>query len=139
MAAASGNGGVLQVSAGGTTLLQAVASLTSWSLDKTSEVIETSTMGTSATRTYISGQTGFSGSADALWNDDDAAQEAIQTALDSQDDLFSIKLYPVGTSAGDFWSGGVIITGINFTAALNSPVGFSFTFQGTGTLTLNNA
>tara|TARA_Y100000593_G_scaffold94114_1_gene191699 strand:+ start:860 stop:1279 length:420 start_codon:yes stop_codon:yes gene_type:complete len=139
MAAASGNGGVLQVSAGGTTLLQAVASLTSWSLDKTSEVIETSAMGTSATRTYISGQTGFSGSADALWNDDDAAQEAIQTALDSQDDLFSIKLYPVGTSAGDFWSGGVIITGINFTAALNSPVGFSFTFQGTGTLTLNNA
>ena len=139
MAAASGNGGVLQVSAGGTTLLQAVASLTSWSLDKTSEVIETSAMGTSATRTYISGQTGFSGSADALWNDDDAAQEAIQTALDGQDDLFSIKLYPVGTSAGDFWSGGVIITGINFTAALNSPVGFSFTFQGTGTLTLNNA
>ena len=139
MAAASGNGGVLQVSAGGTTLLQAVASLTSWSLDKTSEVIETSAMGTSATRTYISGQTGFSGSADALWNDDDAAQEAIQTALDGQDDLFSIKLYPVGTSSGDFWSAGVIITGISFTSSLNSPVGFSFTFQGTGTLTLNNA
>lgn len=139
MAAASGNGGVLQVSAGGTTLTSAVASLTSWTLDKSSEVIETSAMGTSATRTYISGQTGFSGSADALWNDDDAAQEAIQTALDGQDNSFTVKLYPVGTSAGDYWSGGIIITGISFTASLNSPVGFSFTFQGTGTLTLNNA
>ena len=74
-----------------------------------------------------------------IWNDDDAAQEAIQTALDGQDNSFTVKLYPVGTSSGDYWSGGIIITGISFTASLNSPVGFSFTFQGTGTLTLNNA
>ena len=66
-------------------------------------------------------------------------QEAIQTALDGQDNSFTVKLYPVGTSSGDYWSGGIIITGISFTASLNSPVGFSFTFQGTGTLTLNNA
>ena len=117
MAASSGNGGVLQ----------------------TSDTIETSSMGTSLAKTFIPGQTSFSGSADALWNDDDTSMESIQTALAAGDSTFFIKLYPVGTSAGDFYSGSIVLTGFSITSSLNSPIGFSFTFQGTGTLTLNNA
>ena len=139
MAAASGNGGVLQTSATGTTAYTAIASLQSWSLERSAEAIETSEMGTSTAKTFISGQHSFSGSAEAFWNDDDVSQEAIETALTGNDNGFQIKLYPIGTSSGDFWSGGIIITGVSFTASLNSPVGFSFTFQGTGTLTHNNA
>jgi predicted secreted protein len=140
MAAASGNGGVLQVSATGTTAFTAIASLQSWSLERSAEAIETSEMGTSTAKTFISGQTSFSGSAEAFWNDDQVAgQEAIETALTGNDNTFQIKLYPVGTSSGDYWSGGIIITGVSFSASLNSPVGFSFTFQGTGDLTHNDA
>ena len=106
---------------------------------KGSHPIETSAMGTSLAKTFIPGQTSFSGSADALWNDDDTSMESIQTALAAGDTSFYIKLYPVGTSSGDFYSGAIVITGFSITSSLNSPIGFSFTFQGTGTLTLNNA
>jgi len=138
MAASSGNGGVLQTSADDSTY-NAIASLQSWTLEQASDAIETSSMGTSLTKTFIPGQTSFSGSAEALWNDDDTSMEEIQTALSGGDTTFYVKLYPVGTSAGDYYSGQIIITGVSITASLNSPIGFSFSFQGTGTLTLNNA
>lgn len=138
MAASSGNGGVLQTSPDDSTY-SAIASLQSWTLEQAADTIETSSMGTSLTKTFIPGQTSFSGSADALWNDDDTSQESIQTALTGGDSTFYIKLYPVGTSSGDYYSGQVVITGFSITSSLNSPIGFSFTFQGTGTLTLNNA
>ena len=138
MAASSGNGGVLQTSADDTTY-NAIASLQSWTLEQAADAIETSEMGTSLTKSFIPGQTSFSGSAEALWNDDDTSMESIQTALSSGDTTFYVKLYPVGTSAGDYYSGQIIITGVSITASLNSPIGFSFSFQGTGTLTLNNA
>lgn len=138
MAASSGNGGVLQTSADDTTY-NAIASLQSWTLEQAADAIETSSMGTSLTKTFIPGQTSFSGSAEALWNDDDTSMEEIQTALSGGDTTFYVKLYPVGTSAGDYYSGQIIITGVSITASLNSPIGFSFSFQGTGTLTLNNA
>lgn len=138
MAASSGNGGVLQTSADDTTY-NAIASLQSWTLEQAADAIETSSMGTSLTKSFIPGQTSFSGSAEALWNDDDTSMEEIQTALSGGDSTFYLKLYPVGTSAGDYYSGQIIITGVSITASLNSPIGFSFSFQGTGTLTLNNA
>ena len=138
MAASSGNGGVLQTSPDDSTY-SAIASLQSWTLEQSADTIETSEMGTSLTKTFIPGQTSFSGSADALWNDDDTSQESIQTALTGGDSTFYVKLYPVGTSAGDYYSGQILITGFSITSSLNSPIGFSFTFQGTGTLTLNNA
>ena len=138
MAAASGNGGVLQTSPDDSTY-SAIASLQSWTLEQAADAIETSSMGTSLTKSFLPGQTSFSGSAEALWNDDDTSMESIQTALSSGDTTFFIKLYPVGTSAGDFYSGSIVITGVSITASLNSPIGFSFSFQGTGTLTLNNA
>ena len=138
MAASSGNGGVLQTSPDDSTY-SAIASLQSWTLEQVADTIETSAMGTSLTKTFIPGQTSFSGSADALWNDDDTSQESIQTALTGGDSTFYIKLYPVGTSSGDYYSGQIVITGFSITSSLNSPIGFSFTFQGTGTLTLNNA
>ena len=138
MAASSGNGGVLQTSPDDSTY-SAIASLQSWTLEQAADTIETSAMGTSLTKTFIPGQTSFSGSADALWNDDDTSQESIQTALTGGDSTFYVKLYPIGTSAGDYYSGQILITNFSISASLNAPIGFSFSFQGTGTLTLNNA
>ena len=138
MAASSGNGGVLQTSPDDSTY-SAIASLQSWTLEQAADTIETSAMGTALGKTFIPGQTSFSGSADALWNDDDTSMESIQTGLAAGDTTFYIKLYPAGTSSGDFYSGQIVLTGFSITSSLNSPIGFSFTFQGTGVLTLNNA
>ena len=115
MAASSGNGGVLQTSPDDSTY-SAIASLQSWTLEQAADTIETSAMGTSLAKSFIPGQTSWSG-----------------------DTTFYVKLYPVGTSSGDYYSGAIVLTGFSINASLNSPIGFSFTFQGTGTLTLNNA
>ncbi len=97
MAASSGNGGVLQTSPDDSTY-SAIASLQSWTLEQSADTIETTEMGTSLAKTFIPGQTSFSGSAEALWNDDDTSQESIQTALSGGDSTFFIKLYPIGSS-----------------------------------------
>ena len=116
MAASSGNGGVLQTSPDDSTY-SAIASLQSWTLEQAADAIETSAMGTSLTKSFLPGQTSFSGSAEALWNDDDTSMESIQTALSSGDTTFFIKLYPVGTSAGDFYSGQIVLTGFSITSS----------------------
>ena len=135
MAAVSGNAGVLQTSPDDSTY-SAIASLQSWTLQQDADTIETSAMGASLGKTFIPGQTNFSGSADALWNDDDVSQESIQTALAAGDTTFYIKLYPAGVGASDFYSGLIVLTSFSITSSLNSPIGFSFSFQGTGALTL---
>lgn len=138
MAVSSGNGGVLQISPDNSTY-SAVASLTDWSLETSAETLDVTAMGANNYKEFLPGQFSWSGSASAHWNDDDTAQEAIETGLTGADSTFYVKLYPVGTSAGDYWSGSIVVTSVSHTGALNSPVGFSFSFQGTGALTRNNA
>ena len=136
--AVSGNGGVLQISPDDSTY-SAVANLTDWSLETSADTLETTAMGANNHKTFIPGQFSWSGSASAHWTDDDTAQEAIETALTGADSSFHLKLYPVGSSSGDWWSGQIVVSSVSFSGALNSPVGFSFSFQGTGALTRNNA
>ena len=140
MAVSSGNGGVLQVSADNSSY-SAIASLTDWSLETSAETIDVSAMhATNKHKEFLPGQYTWSGSASAHWNDDDTGgQEAIETALTGGDSTFYIKLYPIGTSAGDYWSGTIVVTSVSYTGALNSPVGFSFSFQGNGALTHTDA
>lgn len=136
MAVASGNGGVLQTSPDNTTFT-AVASLTDWSFEFSADTIDVTAMSTNNYKEFLAGQYSWSGSASAHWNDDDVAHESIQDALTSGDSTFYIKLYPTGTSSGDWWSGNILITSVSHSGALNSPVGFSFSFQGTGAVTRN--
>ena len=138
MAAVTGNGGVLQVSADDSTY-SAVASLTNWSLEISADTMEVTGMSTNNYKEFLPGQYSWSGSASAHWNDDDTGQEAVETALTGADSTFYVKLYPVGTSSGDYWSGTVLLSGVSHSGALNSPISFSFSFQGTGVLTRNNA
>jgi len=138
MAVASGNGGVLQISPDDSTY-SAVASITDWSLEISADTIESTGMGATNHKTFLPGQYTWSGSSSAHWNDDDTAQEALETGLIGADSTFYVKLYPVGTSSGDYWTGQIVVTSVSHSGALNSPIGFSFSFQGTGALTRNNA
>ena len=138
MAAVTGNAGVLQVSPDDSTY-SAVASLTSWSLEESADAVETTAMGTNNYKTFIPGQYSWTGSGEAHWSDDDTAQEGVETALIGADTTFYVKLYPVGTSAGDYYSGKIVVTGLSLSGSLNTPIGFSFSFQGAGPLTHTNA
>jgi predicted secreted protein len=134
----AGNGGVLEISADNVTYSE-VAELTSWSIEESGEAIETTSMGSDRFKTFIQGNYGWSGSGEANWSDDDTAQEAIETALISGDSTFYGKFFPIGTSAGDYWSGLIVVTGVSFSGSVDAPISFSFSFQGTGALTHTNA
>ena len=138
MAVSKGNSGVLQTSAtsGGTYV--SVGSLVSWSLETTGESIETTAMGATKFKTFTAGNYGWSGSADCLWEDDDATQEALFATLQASTNYF-VKLYPIGTSAGDYWSGEIVVTSVSESGAIDDTIKYSLSFQGTGALTLNNA
>ena len=134
----TGNGGVLEISADNVTYNE-VAELTSWSIEESGEAIETTSMGSDRFKTFIQGNYGWSGSGEANWSDDDTAQEAIETALISGDSTVYGKFFPLGTSAGDYWSGLIVPTGVSFSGSVDAPISFSFSFQGTGALTHTNA
>ena len=134
----AGNGGVLEISADNITYSE-VAELTSWSIEESGEAIETTTMSTNIYKTFIPGNYGWSGSGEANWVDDDTAQEAIETALTGGDSTFYGKFYGLGTSSGDYWSGKIVVTGVSFSGSIDAPISFSFSFQGSGPITHNNA
>tara|TARA_R100000808_G_C2133705_1_gene142388 strand:- start:487 stop:903 length:417 start_codon:yes stop_codon:yes gene_type:complete len=138
MAVVSGNGGVLQISEDDSSY-HAVATLTDWSIETSAEVIDATGMTTNNFKDFLPGMYSWSGSASAHWNDDDDAQEEIERGLLAGDSTFWVKLYPVGTSGGDWWSGKIVVSSLSRSGALNSPISFSFSFQGTGALTRTNA
>jgi predicted secreted protein len=133
MTAIVGNAGALKV--GGNT----VAELRNYSIELTSDTIETTNMG-DATRQYVKGLSGFSGSADAYWD------PAHFTTVDLDGFIFgsvgstgtSISLYPegdVGSGTDKIMSGTVIVTGYTINGSFDGMVEASISFQGTGALT----
>lgn len=129
MATIVGNDG--QVVIGGI----AVVSTRNFSVDMTSDTIETSTMGQDV-RTYVKGMSSWSGSADIYFNTDDyqantiitstslaaigSAPVAVKFYLD-QEDTNDVVLYGNG-----------IITGYSVSSSMDGLVEATISFQGSG-------
>lgn len=103
----------------------------SWTLSYVGDALETTNFdSTGATRTYIAGLTGWSGSFDALYS-------TSNTAVPGAIGTLNLKS---GSSTGlGNWSGSIIITGMDMTTPRDGLVTQSYTFQGTGTLTASTA
>ena len=134
MSAIRGNSGVLQLES------TAVAEITSFTLDTTQDTAETSAMG-STSRTYISTMQSYSGSADFILEggSDTAQHDAIADleVFTADGEPAAIVLYPEGDASGNIEiTGNVIITGYSITGSFDGVVTGSFTFQGTGDLTM---
>ena len=138
MAVSKGNAGVLPASSTSGGSYTAVGSLVSWTLEQSGESVETTVMGANKFKSFTPGNYSWSGSAECLWEDDDSVQEAFFNTQQASTSYF-IKLYPIGSSAGDYWSGEVVVTGISESGAIDDTIKYSLSFQGTGALTLNNA
>jgi len=92
--------------------------LKSFSFSENSDTIETSNLSSTA-KTYAAGKTGFSGSAEAFWDNDDAGQTALSN----------------GATTGDkFRTGTCIVSEISTSLSTEGMVEASFTFTGSGTL-----
>lgn len=109
-----------------------IASVRSFSISQVGDIIETSVMGTQA-KSYLPGQTSFTGTMDVLFNSGDSAQDTLAAAVGS--DPATVELYPSGDVAGKKFTGEVIITGYDLTADQNDAVTATVSFQGTGALT----
>jgi len=128
MATHTGSEGVVHI---GT---DAVGELRSYSFNETGEPIETTTLGDSA-KTFVAGTTSWSGSCDVFWDENDTAQTALTTNAS-----VTLKFYPEGATTGDkYFSGTALVTGIDRSAAQDGIVEASFSFTGTGALSLATA
>lgn len=113
----------------------AVAELKGWSFEETAEVIDDTTLGDAA-KTHQVGTTSASGSIDCFWDETDTnGQGAI--AVGSE---VTLNMYPEGNTTGDtYYTGSVIITGVNRQAAIDGMVEASYSWTANGAITESTA
>lgn len=133
MATLTGNNGVVKIdNAGGTPT--AVAAVRNFSVDITSDTIETTTMGVDQ-RTYVKGLSTWTGSADIYF---DAANYGNIAALNGTgvsvgSSPITVEFYLDNTS--NKFSGEAIITGFTVNSSMDGMVEASISIQGSGACT----
>jgi predicted secreted protein len=138
MAILSGNNGVIKIDATVGGSATAVANVRNFSIELTSDTIETSTMGIDV-RTYVKGMSAWSGSADIYF--DPAASTgtlAVHSVLNPTSGTVGQGTLSfegiLNTTAGVF-GGEIIITGFTVNSTLDGMVEASISFQGSGACT----
>tara|TARA_R100001129_G_scaffold81300_1_gene55421 strand:- start:54 stop:470 length:417 start_codon:yes stop_codon:yes gene_type:complete len=129
----AGTSGVAKFDVGGSATV--IASVISFTLTNTGDVIETSSMGATA-RTFVPGLTSATTSLSLYFVDGDSAQAALQSAPGAA--AATIELYPSGTSTGQKLSGEMIVTSFEVSAANDGAVTAEVSGQITGALTVAN-
>jgi predicted secreted protein len=138
MAILTGNNGVVKLDATVGGAVATIAAVRTFSVELTRDTIETSTM-TTDVRTYVTGLSSWSGSAD-IYFDPAASTGTIAThailnptsGTVGQTTL-SVELY-LNDTAGKF-SGEIIVTGFTINATFDGMVEASISFQGSGACT----
>ena len=109
----------------------AVGELKSWSITENATMIDTTVL-SSAAQTFSTGTTSWSGSAECFLDETDGAQTALTVGSS-----VTVKFYFEGSASGDsFYSGTCLVESIDRSAAMDDIVGVSFSFRGTGALSL---
>tara|TARA_Y100001973_G_C5172650_1_gene320017 strand:+ start:297 stop:683 length:387 start_codon:yes stop_codon:yes gene_type:complete len=111
----------------------AVGELTSFTLETTGDVVESTKMADAA-KTFVAGRTSFSGTLEMHFDEADS----VQTQFTAGSTL-TFKLLPEGGSTGDRkFEGSGIVTGMSVNQPMDGIVARSVTFQGTGALTIGS-
>jgi predicted secreted protein len=129
----AGTSGVAKFDVGGSATT--IASVISFTLTNTGDVIETSAMGSTA-RTYVPGLTNATASMSLYFVDGDSAQAALQTAPGSA--AATVELYPSGEITGQKLSGEMIVTSFEISAANDGAVTAEVSGQISGALIVTN-
>tara|TARA_R100000655_G_scaffold26090_1_gene53793 strand:- start:331 stop:717 length:387 start_codon:yes stop_codon:yes gene_type:complete len=116
-----------EVAIGGT----AVGELTSFTLETTGDVVESTQMSDGA-KSFIAGRTSFSGTLEMHFDETDSGQTSLTAGAS-----VTFKLLPEGSSSGDRkFEGAGIVTGMSVSQPLDGIVSRTVTFQGTDALTI---
>ena len=109
----------------------AVGELSSFTLETTGDVVESTKMADSA-KSFVAGRTSFSGTLEMHFDETDSAQTQMTAGAS-----LTFKLLPEGSTSGDRkFEGSGIVTGMSVNQPLDGVVARSVTFQGTGALTI---
>ena len=116
-----------------------IGELRDYTLNTTHDTFDATSHDSSGERERIGGITGWTGSAEALFVDDDASQRQIFEALNGQTKI-NVSFLPVGSSsANDSWEGTGFIAGHELTGPNEDAAALSIEIEGTGVLTLSTA
>lgn len=128
MAIGKGSAGVVKIAATGGSTAN-VGEVRSYSLDETSDTIETTKMG-DTNKSYLASLKDATMTVDALWDSADAQQLIFDVGAD-----IDFELHPEGTSAGKSYSGGGLVTAKTVSASYDGMVEASFSVQVSGAVT----
>ena len=127
MAHLAGKGG--QVMATGAGSATETAGIKSWTLDYTVDVLETTDFDDAGVKSYVVGCSGWSGTFEGL-------KDGVPLGLAGT--AVNIALKETQTSTQK-WTGSAFITGVSANTSNDGVVTYSYTFQGTGALTIPTA
>tara|TARA_R110000765_G_scaffold158060_1_gene261562 strand:- start:901 stop:1287 length:387 start_codon:yes stop_codon:yes gene_type:complete len=109
----------------------AVGEMKSWSFTENATMIDTTVLSDSA-QTFSVGTTSWSGSTECFLDENDTAQVALTVGAS-----VTLKFYFEGAASGDkYYSGTALVESVDRSAAQDDIVGVSFSFRGTGALSL---
>ena len=130
MATYNGKDGVFQaVTTTGS--LATVTNLKSWSVEQTTDSIESTTMGaTGDAKTFTTGMSSWTASCELLYDLSNAVQADLVIG-----ESVDIKIWPNTVSNAESWAGTGIVTASSQSGEIGDMVGSSITVQGTGVLT----
>ena len=103
-----------------------ILGIKSWSIDYTTDALETTDFVSDGVRSYIAGCSGWSGSFEGY---KDGAPPAITGSI------YNASFLEADT-AGYVWTGSVLFTGIHPSVSFDGVVSYTWDFQGTGALTI---
>ena len=131
MATYKGQDGVFQaITTGGS--LASVTNLKSWSIEQTTDSIESTTMGaTGDAKTFTTGLSSWTASCELLYDLSNAVQADIIVG-----ETVDIKVWPNTVSQAESFAGTGVVTSTSQSGAIGDLVGSSVTIQGTGVLTV---
>lgn len=131
MATYNGKDGVFQaITTGGS--LATVTNLKSWSVEQTTDSIESTVMGaTGDAKTFTTGMSSWTASCELLYDLSNAVQADLVIG-----ESVDIKIWPNTVSQAESWAGTGVVTSTSQSGALGDLVGSSITVQGTGVLTV---
>jgi predicted secreted protein len=135
MATLTGNNGAISING------ISVLAVRNFSIEMTADTIETTVMGVDV-RTYLSGMSSFSGSADVYFDSSD--YDTNESTFNPTAGLvgasgvagkFYVLLDAASTNVDQAFTGSIIVTGYTVTASMDGMVEASISFQGTGATT----
>ena len=141
MATLTGNNGAISING------IAVLAVRNFSIEMTADTVETTVMGVDV-RTYLTGLSSFSGSADVYFDPDTATTgfDAAESTFNPTAGLvgasgvtgkFYVELDAASTNADKAFTGTIIVTGYTVNATMDGMVEASTSFQGSGATTFS--